>query len=308
MADAYYTESKIKAVVTIAVDAARAHIKGKTSYRAGSGEKAQTFDLDEGGMCARFVRQCFETGCQMSEKSWRYRGDNAIQMLKKLKDGGHAVSTSSLNVGDIIGHSKYTNGHIAIYVGELDSVPSVAENTISSKRGNPVNPGTKLTPLGDMSFSQAYRLHEAEKKTERSWNFLIVPDPADIVARGMATTWNDAVTRSGINASTKGLVACSIPRGLCDATEGSPFEGTPDYTVVRVYLPRTGKVIYAPIIDEGPGWSAQAGTGKPGSAMIDLTADAWVKLGGKANSNEEVVIRILRGSESLGKEWAQTWK
>lgn len=308
MADAYYTESKVKAVVTIAVAAANARINGKTSYTAGSGSKAQSFDLTEGGMCARFVRQCFETGCQMTPKSWKYRGGNAIAMLGKLKANGHTVSTGDLDVGDIIGHSKYPDGHVAIYVGKINGIHTVAENTSSGKRGNPRSPGTKLTPISEMSFNQAYRLHEAEEKKEQSWNFTIVPDAADVVAKGMGTTWTDSVTRTGVSAGQSGIVACSIPRALCDATAGSPFAGVPDYTVVRVYLPRTGKVVYAPVIDEGPGWSAKAGTGIPGSAMIDLTPQAWVDLGGTPDKNEMVLIRILRGSEKMGKEWAENWK
>lgn len=130
---------------------------------------------------------------------------------------------------------------------------------------------------------------------EQVWNIEEIADPTDIVARGMATTWSDHTTRTGIPADRPGIIACSLPRGLCDKTKGTPFVGIPDLALVRVYLPRTGKMIVCPVIDEGPAWEAQAGTGKPGSAMIDLTPATWGALGG--TPNEEVVMRVLRGTD-----------
>jgi len=138
-----------------------------------------------------------------------------------------------------------------------------------------------------------------------AWQFAARDESGDVLASGIATTWWDHTTRTGVPADKPGLIACSIPRGLCDATAGSPFSAfnIPDYSVVRVYYPKTGRVIYAPIIDEGPGFQAQAGTGKPGSAMIDLTRAAKQALGFATDmTNDTVTIRILRDSAAAGRK------
>jgi len=132
------------------------------------------------------------------------------------------------------------------------------------------------------------------------WRIEVLSDLTDIVARGRGTTWTDHRTRTGVPADTPGLIACSLPRGYCSVTEGSPFEGVPDFTVVKIYYAKTGKLVYAPVIDEGPSWEAMAGTGKPGSAMIDLTPAAWEALGGQPNTNDTLDIRVLKGSHELG--------
>jgi hypothetical protein len=141
--------------------------------------------------------------------------------------------------------------------------------------------------------------------TTNAWQFSARDESGDVLASGIATTWWDHPTRTGVPADKPGLIACSIPRGKCDATAGSPFAAydIPDYSVVRVYYPKTGRVIYAPIIDEGPGFQATAGTGKPGSAMIDLTRAAKVALGFPTDmTNAEVTIRILRDSAAAGRK------
>jgi len=157
----------------------------------------------------------------------------------------------------------------------------------------------RLLPLAEAAEPEP--APAAEEAVGRKWNIEIVPDATDIIAKGRGTTWTDHVTRTGIPADTPGLIACSLPRALCPATEESPFKNVPDFTVVRIYYPKTGKLTYAPIIDEGPSWQAQAGTGMPGNAMIDLTPPAWEALGGTPNVNDELVIRILRDSAAMGK-------
>jgi hypothetical protein len=141
---------------------------------------------------------------------------------------------------------------------------------------------------------------EAVEPAERQvWRFKPVRDDSgDIICHGLATSFDDHDTRTGIHADRAGLVACSLPRGLCKATEGSGFEGVPDLTLVRVYCIETRRIIVAPVIDEGPAWVAEAGTGKPGSAMIDLTPAALAALGLKPGQNAEVVIRVLANTRA----------
>lgn len=124
----------------------------------------------------------------------------------------------------------------------------------------------------------------------------------DIIAEGIATTFDDHTTRTGYAADKPGRLACSLPRGNMDLTEGSPFKGVPDFTVVRVYNPVTKKQVECPVIDEGPAYWATAGTGKKGSAMIDLTPAAKLALGFKTeNTNGKVRIRIIANSAQRGK-------
>jgi hypothetical protein len=131
---------------------------------------------------------------------------------------------------------------------------------------------------------------------ERKWGFTARRDGEDLVAEGYATTWSDHTTQTGIPADTPGLVACSLPRGLCDKTIGSPFVGVPDLALVKVWYGKTNRVIYAPVIDEGPAYEAQAGTGKPGMAMIDLTPTAKRLLGfAGPEVNDKVSVRVMAG-------------
>jgi len=227
------------------------------------------------------------------------------------KDGFRV--TDEPRAGDVIGHCSGTYGHIAIVV----DAKTCAENTSSGRRGNPKRAGTKLTPLSDMpgithiirfcpdalDASRSVAAQPNQPHTTNAWRFTTRDDSGDIVATGLATTWWDHVTRTGIPADKPGLIACSLPRALCKETAGSPFAGVPDFAVVRVYYPPTGKVVYAPVIDEGPGFHATAGTGKPGSAMIDLTRAAKQALGfANAMDNAEVSIRILRDSAAMGRK------
>lgn len=131
------------------------------------------------------------------------------------------------------------------------------------------------------------------------WRIKLLETSPDIVAEGYATTFNDHTTCSTIPADRAGIVACSLPRGKCAATKGTPFAGVPDLALVRIYYPLTGRTVYCPVIDEGPAWIAEAGTGKPGSAMIDLTPAAAKALGMKDNA--VVIIRVLAGSEVVFK-------
>jgi rare lipoprotein A (peptidoglycan hydrolase) len=127
----------------------------------------------------------------------------------------------------------------------------------------------------------------------QKWNFDVVNDGEhDLVATGYATTFNDSTTASGVSASGNIVIGCSLPCGRCSATKGSGFPVLPWYTLVRVFNPANNKIIYAPLIDEGPAWIAEAGTGKPGSAMIDLTFRAAELLG--LHDNAKVSIRVIR--------------
>lgn len=119
-------------------------------------------------------------------------------------------------------------------------------------------------------------------------------DSGDIICTGTATVFTDHTTRTGVPSDRGGIMACSLPRGLCMATKGSGFEGVPDFTLVRVYCAATERAIVVPVIDEGPAWVAQAGTGHPGAAMIDLTPAALDALG--LRDNAMVSIRVLAGT------------
>lgn len=161
-----YTEKQRQAVLKRAVQAVQARVSGKKSVTLGSGGARQTFDLEKGGMCGRFVRQVFETALGLSPFSWYFGAARACYMLKKLKP--YEVPLSEVQAGDILGFNG-NPGHIAIYIGGAfdPNKKLTAENTISGKRGYPQKPGTKVSSLTDQikqhGWTKAYRLFPTAK-------------------------------------------------------------------------------------------------------------------------------------------------
>lgn len=136
----------------------------------------------------------------------------------------------------------------------------------------------------------------------RQWQFRATRDAnGHVTAQGIATTFNDAGTASGVSAAAPGVVGCALPTGASEYTEGSPFApyGIALFDLVAVYNPANGREVVCPRIDEGPGYSAKAGTGVEGSAMIDLTPAAAAAIG--MTDNVRVHIRVLPGTAADGK-------
>lgn len=308
-----YTVDMMRKVVARALEVA--NIAQTDPYKQRVKLDGFDFDLLTGGRCQEFVRECFESALGWPARSWKYAAPSAKVALQRMTKDGFRV-TDEPRAGDVIGHCGGTYGHIAIVVGDVGGKLTCAENTSSGSRGNPRRAGTKLTAVADMpGITHVIRFCkepiDAEPEpapapdTTNAWQFAARDESGDVLASGIATTWWDHTTRTGVPADKPGLIACSIPRGKCDATAGSPFSAydIPDFAVVRVYYPKTGKVVYAPIIDEGPGFQATAGTGKPGSAMIDLTRAAKQALGFATDmTNDTVTIRILRDSAAAGRK------
>jgi len=128
-----------RTVAEVARRAVAARKAGHSTYAEGSA----TFLLNKGGMCARFVRQCCEVAAGLPAFGLWFAAPTARQMEENLKTGGKRVTT--LQDGDIVAlnHQAYAAGHIAIFLGD----GHVAENTSSGHRGDPIAPGTKITPL-----------------------------------------------------------------------------------------------------------------------------------------------------------------
>lgn len=160
-----YPRARINRVVEIAIEAAKAHKVGDETYLAteyahGNGV-ADRLNLVEGGMCNRFVRQCFEVALGLDEQTWPYRAGRAIWTIDSLEAAGLGIkerNAADLKPGDIVGIRGGTFGHIAIYVGD----GLVAENTSSDTRGTPRCKGTKLTPYSDLRerVTHVFRLAE----------------------------------------------------------------------------------------------------------------------------------------------------
>ena len=160
-----------------------------------------------------------------------------------------------------------------------------------SGEGPGVRSSVAVSPYPQAARSDAERGAAGVRYLFTTWS-----DPAthELCGRGWATEWDDHVTASGIPADLDGIVGCSLPTGRCAATAGSPFPPWPYGSTVKVYNPLTGKAIHAPLIDEGPAFCAEAGTGCAGSAMIDLTPAAVRAL--RMTDNTVVTIRLLRSS------------
>jgi hypothetical protein len=165
----------------VAVKAARAHIAGETHLRIGH-QRPQTFDLATGGYCARFVRMAAEvTGAEHFPESntvfdWEHKAHglqcafnfaraNARLMEQAIREvyPSRGTHLDDAEPGDIVGINKPASvrvGHIALFVGEVDGVPCIAENTSVAGRGKPRVKGTKLTPWASVAkrVTGLYRL------------------------------------------------------------------------------------------------------------------------------------------------------
>lgn len=126
------------------------------------------FDLRAKGRCQETVREFVEAGNGWAPHTWEFGDDepSAKAALANMGAAGYRLPADTLLVpGDIVGHRRGAFGHIGLFVGVVDGVPTVAENTSSGKRGNPRRPGTKRTPLNDFTGAgiEAYRLVKPER-------------------------------------------------------------------------------------------------------------------------------------------------
>jgi hypothetical protein len=101
------------------------------------------FDLVTGGYCARFVRQCHDAALGQGEWVWPYKSPTAWDMEVVLRAAG--LNTNNPQAGDIVcvNGSGGRPGHVAIFIGD----GLIAENTSSGAHGDPLSPGTKISPL-----------------------------------------------------------------------------------------------------------------------------------------------------------------
>jgi hypothetical protein len=126
-------------VVRIARETVRQRKLGKQDWEC----NGVVFDLETGGYCARFVRQCHDAALGQGEWAWAYKAPTAWDMEIVLKAAG--LRTENPQPGDIVcvNGDGCRPGHIAIYLGD----EQIAENTSSGTRGDPQAPGTKISPL-----------------------------------------------------------------------------------------------------------------------------------------------------------------
>ena len=135
----------VQSVREVARRVVAARVAGQTLLRIGD----VLFDLTEVGMCLRFVRQAHEGALGQAEQTWAYRAQYAIDADYLMRRAGLEVSDHE--TADVVCFNRgkavsAVPGHIACYLGD----GMVAENTISSKRGEPRAAGTKITPIGDI--------------------------------------------------------------------------------------------------------------------------------------------------------------
>lgn len=148
-------------IVSVAKAAVAARVAGKSAVTLGAGQAAQTFDLDAGGYCARFVRQCVEVAHGLKPFTWPGCAPDAKGMEKNLKKIAQKIPIEQREPGDIVCMNETSGkfGHIGLCVDP----GTIAENTSSGRRGNPRPAGTKLTSWTIIagSVSGVYRLKSA---------------------------------------------------------------------------------------------------------------------------------------------------
>jgi hypothetical protein len=111
-----------------------------------------TFDLETGGLCAKFVRLCHDAALGQGEWVWPYKSPTAWDMEIVLRAAG--LRTDSPEPGDIvcINGAGHRPGHIAIFLGPgAGGGLEIAENTSNGTRGHPSAPGTKITYYSEVA-------------------------------------------------------------------------------------------------------------------------------------------------------------
>lgn len=163
-------------VAAIAVQAATAHARGRTELTI----NGVAFDLDEKGMCSKFVRQSYAAEARscdprLSEWAFPWADRNALWTCRNLKRAGGGTGGSPFGMrwgpirkehavpGDIVGMNAGGRrpGHIGILAGHGKTIgrpddpgPFLVENT-SSARGT-AGPGTTITRVRDASRITGY--------------------------------------------------------------------------------------------------------------------------------------------------------
>lgn len=152
---ALYSIKQRDRIIATALRACEARAAGKASIALGTKPFRQTFDLEAGGYCNRFVRQVHEVALGLPPFGWLFGASKACLTLGKLRRSDLDVDMEKLMLsgqslvvlrrpGDILGW-KGDPGHIALYLGEVyhDGRQLVAENS-SAARGFPRRAGTHL--------------------------------------------------------------------------------------------------------------------------------------------------------------------
>lgn len=138
------------------------------------------FDLESGGYCARFCRQCYDAALGKGEWAWPYKAPTAWDMEAVLKAAG--LRTDNPKPGDImcINGAGCRPGHIGIYLGDGE----FAENTSSGTRGDPRAPGTKISPITAVSgrITGYYACLPAEHEDD-TWGLVIALDDGKPIGR-----------------------------------------------------------------------------------------------------------------------------
>ncbi|MBC7288617.1 MAG: C40 family peptidase, partial [Armatimonadetes bacterium] len=99
-----------------------------------------SFEPQEAGYCAEFVREVYEAALGLAPHTWPYRGASARKMEKKLRAAAKQIPADRRQPGDIVAFNRMWPGrwgHVAIYLGkDAQGQDIVAEDTNSGVRVN----------------------------------------------------------------------------------------------------------------------------------------------------------------------------
>lgn len=99
-----------------------------------------SFEPQESGYCAEFVREVYEAALGLPAYTWPYRGASAREVEKKLREAGKQIPADQRQPGDVVAFNRAWPsrwGHVAIYVGkDAGGQDLVAEDV---KRGICIN-------------------------------------------------------------------------------------------------------------------------------------------------------------------------
>ena len=144
------TREQVNAALEVALSAAEAHQDGRDHLTI----HGVDFDLHRGGRCAEFVRESEEVGQGLDPYTWRFRAATANEMIEKLRKAGLGRGEGDdPHPGDVMGYHEGAYGHVWLFAGDWygDGREDLCvENTSSRGRGDPDEPGTKVTRLADI--------------------------------------------------------------------------------------------------------------------------------------------------------------
>ena len=151
---------------------------------------------------------------------------------------------------------------------------------------------------------------DLEYEGDGTWGVKWKVDGNDLVAKSIRVTWfggtgdpnDNGETASGVSTKDPSVIGCALPMSKVDAKAcpGSPIRWLPWGTRVKFYNRANGAIVFADLIDVGPG--KRRDRAEQGNA--DLTQEAMrILWRGELRGDACVDARIIGGAQIARRGW-----